>query len=70
MFRSVYGEKADSVQGLLDSVYPDMGILCSFTFQRLGLKSFVGQGGFQKQLAMAWYMAIPILFRCWKHRMS
>jgi hypothetical protein len=25
LWRSVYGEKADSVQGLLDSIYPDMG---------------------------------------------
>lgn len=70
MFRSVYGEKADSVQGLLDSVYPDMGILFFFTFPTLRTKEFRDQGGFQKQLAMAWYMAIPILFRCWKHRMS
>ena len=29
MWQSVYGEKADSVQALLDAVYPDLGI-CSF----------------------------------------
>lgn len=52
LFRSVYGDKAGSVQDMLDSAYPDMGIIFLRYSGTHRTQGFVCQGGSRKQSAM------------------
>ena len=52
LFRSVYGDKAGSVQDMLDSAYPDMGIHLPSLSRHSQDSGVCFQGGSRKRLAM------------------
>lgn len=63
MFHAMYGETADPVQGILDSIYPDLGECLHIAFWLARLRI---QGGSVTRLGMASSMDMTRFCRSWR----